>query len=75
MQSRKGECIMSFEQSLKRLDEIVSSLQSGKLSLDESLKLFEEGTEIIASCNRILDEAEQKVVILKKSGEEEDFNV
>jgi exodeoxyribonuclease VII small subunit len=57
---------MNFEASLKRLDEIVKSLEKGDAPLDESLKLFEEGTALIASCGKMLDAAEQKVVKLKK---------
>ena len=57
---------LSFEDSLSRLDEIVRHLEKGDLPLGESLALYEEGTALIASCNRMLDEAEQKVVKLKK---------
>ena len=56
----------SFEQSLSRLDEIVRHLEKGDLPLGESLALYEEGTALIASCSKMLDEAEQKVVKLKK---------
>lgn len=57
---------LSFEQSLARLEEIVRHLERGDLPLEESLSLFEEGTGLIASCGRMLDKAEQKVVKLKK---------
>ena len=57
---------MNFEKSLSRLEEIVKSLEKGDAPLDESLKLFEEGTALISSCGKMLDEAEQKVVKLKK---------
>ena len=57
---------LSFEESLSRLDEIVRHLEKGDLPLSESLTLYEEGTALIASCSRMLDEAEQKVVKLKK---------
>ncbi len=57
---------MSFEQSLARLDEIVRHLEKGDLPLSESLALFEEGTGLLASCSKMLDEAEQKVVKLRK---------
>lgn len=58
---------MNFEQSLARLEEVVHKLENGDLMLSDSLKLFEEGTELISMCTKMLDEAEQKVVILKKS--------
>lgn len=57
---------LSFEESLKRLDEIVKSLERGDVALSESMKLFEEGTRLIGDCGSMLDEAEQKVVRLKK---------
>ena len=55
-----------FEQSLARLEEIVRHLEKGDLPLSESLCLFEEGTGLLASCGKMLDEAEQKVVKLSK---------
>lgn len=57
---------LSFEQSLARLDEIVRHLEKGDLPLNDSLSLFEEGTGLIRRCGTMLDEAEQKVVKLKK---------
>jgi len=65
---------MNFEQSLKRLDEIVTQLERGDAPLDESLALFEEGTALIKSCGKMLDTVEQKVVMLRKgeNGEPEE---
>lgn len=59
----------SFEQSLARLDEIVRHLEKGDLPLSESLSLFEEGTGLLTSCSKMLDEAEQKVVKLRKGAD------
>ena len=59
----------SFEQSLTRLDEIVRHLEKGDLPLNESLTLFEEGTGLLASCSKLLDEAEQKVVMLRRGAD------
>lgn len=56
----------SFEQALGRLDEIVRHLEKGDMPLSESLKLFEEGSGLLKDCSAMLDEAEQKVVKLKK---------
>ena len=56
----------SFEQSLARLEEIVRHLEKGDLPLSESLALFEEGTKLLGGCSRMLDEAQQKVVKLRK---------
>lgn len=61
----------SFEQSIKRLDEIVKLLEKGDAPLSESLKLFEEGTALISNCNGLLNEAEQKVVKLRKGADGE----
>ena len=60
---------LSFEQSLARLDEIVRHLEKGDLPLSDSLTLFEEGTALLASCSRMLDQAEQKVVKLRKGAD------
>ena len=59
----------SFEQSLARLEEIVKLLERGGAPLAESLGLFEEGAGLIKSCGKLLDEAEQKVVQLRKSAD------
>lgn len=61
----------SFEESINRLDEIVRSLEKGDAPLSESLKLFEEGTGLIANCDKLLSEAEQMVVKLKKGADGE----
>lgn len=56
----------SFETAVSRLDEIVKHLENGDMPLSESLAMFEEGTKLIADCSKLLDDAEQKVVKLKK---------
>lgn len=60
---------MSFEQSLQRLDEIVRHLEKGDLPLSDSLALFEEGTGLLSSCSKMLENAEQKVVKLRKGAD------
>ena len=60
---------LSFEQSLARLDEIVRHLEKGDMPLSESLSLYEEGTALLSSCSKMLDQAEQKVVKLKKGAD------
>lgn len=62
---------MSFEAALKRLDEIVNHLEKGDLPLSDSLSLFEEGTGLLSSCSKLLDEAEQKVVRMRKGPDRE----
>ncbi len=51
----------SYEKSVIRLEEITALLEDGKLSIDESLKLFSEATEILSNCTKYLDSAEQKI--------------
>lgn len=55
---------LSFEEAMKRLDEISLLLEGGKASLDESLSLFEEGVGLIKLCDSMLDKAEKKIKIL-----------
>jgi len=57
---------VTFEQQLTRLEEIVAALEKGDAQLADSLKLFEEGTKLIAACAKQLDQAEQQVVKLMK---------
>lgn len=54
----------TFEEKIKKLEEIATELESGKLNLDESMKKFEEGIMLSKECNKILDEAEKKITIL-----------
>lgn len=55
-----------FEESMARLEEIVSILERGESTLDESLALFEEGTKLAVACSKQLDQAEQKILKLTK---------
>lgn len=57
---------MTFEESLQRLEEIVRQMEQGNVSLQESLNLFEEGSNLARQCGSLLDEAELKVVRLMK---------
>ena len=66
MSPRKKEETKSFEENMKRLEEIVSALERGDAALADSLALFEEGTKLIAACTKQLDQAEQQVVKLMK---------
>lgn len=60
---------MNFEQAIERLDDIVKHLENGDMPLSDSLSLFEEGTRLIGVCTGMLDEAEQKVVKLRKGSD------
>lgn len=67
----------NFEDSMKKLEEIVNDLEKGELNLDESVTKFEEGMKISKECNEILEQAEKRItILLEKDGniEEEDFN-
>ncbi len=55
---------LNFEEALKELEAVVESMEQGELGLEESLKAFERGIELTRSCQKSLDEAEQKVEIL-----------
>jgi exodeoxyribonuclease VII small subunit len=57
---------VDFERSLVRLEEVVKKLESPQLSLDEAMKLFEEGVELSQECQKQLENAESKVEILLK---------
>ena len=64
-----------FETDLAELESLVETLEQGDISLEESLKLFERGVTLTRSCQKALQEAEQKVqILLEKSGEPEEFN-
>lgn len=60
-----------FERAMERLEQIVKDLESGDLSLDESLKVFEEGVELSKKCYKKLGEAEASVkqLVKNESGE------
>ena len=67
----------NFEESMKKLETIVTELENGNLNLDESVKKFEEGMKIAKQCNTILESAEKKItILLEKDGElkEEEFD-
>ena len=60
----------NFEESMGKLEEIVTELENGNLNLDESVNKFEEGMKIAKQCNSILQNAEKKIsILLEKDGE------
>ena len=71
--SEKGQLIMakksdmSFEQAMTRLEEIVKQLEDSAISIEESLALFEEGTELTKMCRSRLEEAEKKIIVLTQN--------
>jgi exodeoxyribonuclease VII small subunit len=66
----KKKSELKFESALDRLEKIVEVLESGESELNESLKLFEEGIELIRFCQDRLEEVKGKVEILAKKGKE-----
>ena len=68
----------TFEEMMNKLEEISQDLENGELTLDESMKKFEEGMKLSKKCSEVLENAEKKIKILIKDGEdikEEDFNI
>ena len=67
----------SFEDKMLRLEQIVKAMERGEVPLEESLKLFQEGTELVRNCGMLLDEAELQVKKILTDGAgnpvEEDF--
>lgn len=67
----------TFEGQMQRLEQIVRAMERGDVPLEESLKLFQEGTELVRSCGSLLDQAELQVkkIAVNPDGSprEEDF--
>ena len=61
---------LTYEQAYERLEKITEILDEGNLSLDESIKLFEESTELASYCSKCLESARLKVTKLSEAGEE-----
>lgn len=57
---------MTYEQAITRLEEIVSQLEKSDISIDDSLKLFEEGTRLTSFCTEKLENAKSKITEIKK---------
>ncbi|HET9183129.1 MAG TPA: exodeoxyribonuclease VII small subunit [Candidatus Angelobacter sp.] len=61
--------VPKFEECLQRLEKIVDELETGNVTLEQALKLFEEGTQLSSSCRKELEEAEGRVeILLKQNG-------
>lgn len=52
---------MNYNDSMKRIEEIVTALEAGGISLDETLKMFEEGSKLLKECQQKLEQAETKI--------------
>jgi exodeoxyribonuclease VII small subunit len=67
----------NFEQTLARLEEIVKKMESGNISLDESIEIYQEGITLSKQCSSMLEEAEGKVmaIVNKEQGIIEEFMI
>ena len=67
----------TFEESMARLEQIVRAMERGDVALEESLKLFQEGTDLVRNCQKLLDEAQLQVKMIMTAPDgspvEEDF--
>lgn len=67
----------TFEENMQRLEQIVRAMERGDVALEESLKLFQEGTQLVQSCGKLLDQAELQVKKISTAADgspvEEDF--
>ena len=67
----------TFEESMNRLEQIVRAMERGDVALEESLKLFQEGTELMSNCQKLLDDAKMQVKMIMTAADgspvEEDF--
>ena len=72
----KKQPSFNFEEALEELEDLVSSMEEGDLSLEESLKAFEKGIKLTRECQTALKKAEQKVqVLLNENGDTEDLEL
>lgn len=74
-----SQIIPSFEENMQRLEQIVRAMEKGDVPLEESLKLFQEGTELVRKCGKILDDAQLQVKKITTAQDgtpgEEEFDV
>ena len=68
---------LTFEESMARLEQIVRAMERGDVALEESLKLFQEGTELVRSCSKLLEDAQMQVSMITTASDgtpvEEEF--
>ena len=68
-QDQASPAAINFEESLDQLEQLVTQIENGELTLDESLKVFEKGIKLTQNCQKTLTDAEQKVKILTENQE------
>jgi len=74
--TKKKQATFDFEQALENLEELVSSMEDGELTLEESLQAFEKGIKLTRECQSALKNAEQKVqLLLNENGDTEEIDL
>jgi exodeoxyribonuclease VII small subunit len=74
--TKKKQTGFDFEKTLDELEQLVTSMEDGELSLEESLQAFEKGIKLTRECQTALKQAEQKVqVLINENGDSEDLQV
>ena len=74
--TQKKQATFDFEQALENLEELVSSMEDGELTLEESLQAFEKGIKLTRECQSALKNAEQKVqLLLNENGDTEEIDL
>ena len=72
--TKKKQASFDFEKALEELEELVSSMEDGKISLEDSLQAFEKGIKLTRECQAALKKAEQKVqVLINENGDTEEL--
>ena len=61
----------NIEDNFLKLDEIITALEKGEASLEDSFKLYNEGMKLVRSCNTQLDKIEKQIIVLNENGEED----
>ena len=76
LMASKQQSEFNFEEALEELERLVSSMEEGELSLEDSMTAFEKGIKLTRECQSALQKAEQKVqILLNESGETQAFDV
>ena len=76
LMASKQQPEFNFEEALEELERLVSSMEEGELSLEDSMMAFEKGIKLTRECQTALQKAEQKVqILLNESGETQAFDV
>lgn len=64
---------MTIEETFAKLEETIAQMETEDISLENSLKAYEQGMEYIKSCNEAIDKAEKKVLVIRENGELDEF--